>query len=172
MNFCHFGVVTPWKFKSESHFPRQRPRLRVNLPRVQTRRFQRTQMLLKFTRHDQQLFNTFLSRSDDPRAESLKAIYHGMARNDPKKKELVAQWKLDKTLSWHVHHRGIPGLFGTMVKFRSSISRCIDQQFRPFRRCKMSASSISSAGEARMANPLLHVPPSREPSAGPVDTAE
>ena len=27
-----------------------------------------------------------------------------MARNDPKKKELVSQWKLDKTLSWHVHH--------------------------------------------------------------------
>jgi len=44
---------------------------------------------VEISRHDQQVFNTFLSRSDDPRAESLKAIYHGMARNDPKKKELV-----------------------------------------------------------------------------------
>ena len=59
---------------------------------------------VEVSRHDQQLFNTFLSRSDDPRAESLKAIYNGMA---PKKKELVAQWKLDKTLSWHVHHEEI-----------------------------------------------------------------
>ena len=55
-------------------------------------------------RQDQQLFNT---RSDDRRAEPLRAIYHGMARMDPKKKELVAQWKLDKTLSWHVHHEEI-----------------------------------------------------------------
>jgi len=62
---------------------------------------------VEISRHDQQLFNTFLSRSDDPRAESLRAIYHGMARMDPKKKELVAQWKLDKTLSWHVHHEEI-----------------------------------------------------------------
>ena len=58
---------------------------------------------VEISRHD----HTFLSRSDDPRAESLKAIYNGMARNDPKKKELVAQWKLDKTLSWHVHHEEI-----------------------------------------------------------------
>ena len=62
---------------------------------------------VEVSRHDQQLFNTFFSRSDDPRAESLKAIYNGMARNDPKKKELVAQWKLDKTLSWHVHYEEI-----------------------------------------------------------------
>ena len=52
----------------------------------------------------QQMFNTFPARSDDPRAESLNAIYHGMAGNDPKKNGLVSQWKLDKTLSWHVHH--------------------------------------------------------------------
>ena len=58
---------------------------------------------VEVSRQDQQLLNTFLSRSDDPRAESLRALYHGMARMDPKKKELVAQWKLDKTLSWHVH---------------------------------------------------------------------
>ena len=56
---------------------------------------------------DQQLFNTFLARSDDPRAGSLRALYQGMARNDPKKKELVAGWKLDKTLSWHVHHEEV-----------------------------------------------------------------
>ena len=30
-----------------------------------------------------------------------------MARNDPKKRELVSQWKLDKTLSWHVHHEEV-----------------------------------------------------------------
>ena len=59
------------------------------------------------SKHDQQLFNTFLARSDDPKAGSLRALYQGMARNDPRKKELVAAWKLDKTLSWHVHHEEI-----------------------------------------------------------------
>ena len=59
------------------------------------------------SKHDQQLFNTFLARSEDPKAESLRALYQGMARNDPKKKELVAQWKLDKSLSWHVHHEEV-----------------------------------------------------------------
>ena len=59
------------------------------------------------SRMDQQHFNTFLTRSDDPRAESLRVIYQGMARNDPKKRELVSQWKLDKTLSWHVHHEEV-----------------------------------------------------------------
>ena len=59
------------------------------------------------SRLDQQHFNTFLTRSDDPRAESLRVIYQGMARNDPKKKGLVSQWKLDKTLSWHVHHEEV-----------------------------------------------------------------
>ena len=59
------------------------------------------------SKHDQQVFHTFLARSDDPRAESLRALYQGMARNDPKKKELVAQWKLDKSLSWHVHHEEV-----------------------------------------------------------------
>ena len=51
-----------------------------------------THEIVEISRLDQQLFNTFLSRSDDPRAESLKAIYHGMARNDPKKKELALLW--------------------------------------------------------------------------------
>ena len=59
------------------------------------------------SRSDQQMFNTFPARSDDPRAESLNAIYHGMAGNDPKKNGLVSQWKLDKTLSWHVHHEEV-----------------------------------------------------------------
>ena len=61
----------------------------------------------KVSKHDQQVFNTFLARSDDPRAESPRVLYQGMARNDPKKKELVAQWKLDKSLSWHVHHEEV-----------------------------------------------------------------
>ena len=59
------------------------------------------------SRQDQQHFSTFLARSDDPRAESLRVLYQGMARNDPKKRELVSQWKLDKTLSWHVHHEEV-----------------------------------------------------------------
>ena len=59
------------------------------------------------SKHDQQVFNTFLARSDDPKAGSLRALYQGMARNDPRKKELVAAWKLDKTLSWHVHHEEV-----------------------------------------------------------------
>ena len=59
------------------------------------------------SRSDQQMFNTFPARSDDPRAESLNAIYHGMAGNDRKKNGLVSQWKLDKTLSWHVHHEEV-----------------------------------------------------------------
>ena len=61
----------------------------------------------EISRLDQQHFNTFLTRSDDPKAESLRALYQGMARNDPKKEELVSQWKLDKTLSWHVHHEEV-----------------------------------------------------------------
>ena len=61
----------------------------------------------EISRQDQQHFSTFLARSDDPRAESLRVLYQGMARNDPKKRELVSQWKLDKTLSWHVHHEEV-----------------------------------------------------------------
>ena len=61
----------------------------------------------EISRLEQQHFNTFLTRSDDPKAESLRVLYQGMARNDPKKKELVSQWKLDKTLSWHVHHEEV-----------------------------------------------------------------
>jgi len=76
--------------------PRQRPRLTPKGSEA-----------LEVSRRDQHVFNTFLSRSDDPKAESLRALYQGMARNDPRKKELVAAWKLDKTLSWHVHHEEI-----------------------------------------------------------------
>lgn len=55
------------------------------------------------SRHDQQLFSTFLSRNaDDPKVASLKAQYQSLARNDSKKRELIANWKLDKSLSWHV----------------------------------------------------------------------
>lgn len=55
------------------------------------------------SRHDQQTFNTFLNRNaDDPKVASLKAQYQSLARNDAKKRELIQQWKLDRSLSWHV----------------------------------------------------------------------
>ena len=41
------------------------------------------------SQRDQQNFKTFLQRSSDPQAKSLKELYEGMARNDPKKKELI-----------------------------------------------------------------------------------
>ena len=66
-----------------------------------------TTEVAEVSRLNQQHFNTFLTGSDDPRAESIRAIYHGMAGNDPKKKELAAQWKLDKSLSCHVHHEEV-----------------------------------------------------------------
>ena len=60
------------------------------------------------SKHDQQLFNTFLARSDDPKAESLRALYQGMARKWSKEERAcLPNGKLDKSLSWHVHHEEV-----------------------------------------------------------------
>lgn len=82
------------------------------------------------SRHDQQLFNTFLNRNaDDPKVASLKAQYQSLARNDGKKRELIQQWKLDRTLSWHVvqedtHQTGktqeLAGAMGWVTKWQLS----------------------------------------------------
>ena len=82
------------------------------------------------TQKDQQLFNTFLNRNaDDPKVQSLRHQYQSLARNDGKKRELISQWKLDRSLSWHVvqednHQTGrtqeLSGSVGWVTKWQLS----------------------------------------------------
>ena len=82
------------------------------------------------TQRDQQLFNTFLNRNpDDPKVQSCRHQYQALARNDGKKKELISQWKLDRSLSWHVvqedsHQTGktqeLAGAIGWVTKWQLS----------------------------------------------------
>ena len=59
---------------------------------------QATESTSDVSRTDMAMFKTWLGRnSSDPKAMDLQNQYESMQRNDPRKKELVKQWKLDKT---------------------------------------------------------------------------
>lgn len=59
---------------------------------------QATESTSDVSRTDMAMFKTWLGRNfSDPKAMDLQNQYESMQRNDPRKKELVKQWKLDKT---------------------------------------------------------------------------
>ena len=62
----------------------------------------------KISRDDQKLFGTVMAKNDKAGVLSVdqaqaRSKYKSMGRFDQDKKELIAQWKLDKSCKW-IHH--------------------------------------------------------------------
>lgn len=55
---------------------------------------------IEVTPKDQSMFKTWIVRNQSDKSAQLLQEYESYQRNDPRKKELIAKWKLDKTLQW------------------------------------------------------------------------